>query len=524
MLANIANSLLQSGKEREAAVLYKISLCFDPQDGEALYRLGLLQLKDVSDSAGACLIRRAILFRGVDPVSIKEIMLSVNDIYVASIGNCTEKNSEIQRINNLNKIEILISVIKIVPILYAAAIYLAGKIGKYDVARKYVMESLSIELPIDRGNLLTLMRSGLYLISMAEADDEVIDSLYKKSQVLLRGGENSDVAYFCVLYKKYHDGKDLLSQGLAKKARKKLGDKEFFGSNLMNTWHICRYDDAFFRNVKSYDVMAALIGPIRHEKRLPESDKPVILVSCDARYLEILGVKLLESIRLVGAHGNVHLHVINATERSRDIVAEIESSSGASLGLSTEETSNIWKGSALHKQAAFIKTYYACARFIRIPEFSRFYGRPIVQIDTDCLLTSDLLELPICNHGADVGFLFDGIRTGPARQFNATFFFLNNHAKSLEYAELVARYVAHFIVFDIPLWGLDQAALYCVYKYMQRHGTEPTTASIPSWELFQHLVASGEDSMEGKIRRLDERLAALRTEVAAGRVPATALS
>ncbi|MCG5238962.1 tetratricopeptide repeat protein [Azospirillum doebereinerae] len=524
MLANIANSLLQSGKEKEAAVLYRISLCFDPQDGEALYRLGLLQLKDGANSAGAWLIRRAIFLRGIDPASIKEIMLSVNDIYVASMKDCTGQDGAIYRINTLNKIEALIGVINIVPILYAAAVYLAGKIGKYDIARKYFMESLSIKFSIDRDNLLTLMRSGLYLISMAEADDDIVDSLYKRSKALLKNGENIDVAYFCVLYKKYYDGKYIVSQGLAKKARKKLGDKEFFGSNLMNTWHICRYDNIFFQNIKSYDVMAALVGPIRHEKRLPASDKPVILVSCDARYLELLGVKLLESIRLVGAHGNVHLHVINATERSRDIVAEIESSSGTSLGLSTEETSNIWKGSALHKRADFIKTYYACARFIRIPEFSRLYGRPIVQIDTDCLLTSDLLELPICNQEADVGFLFDGIRTGPARQFNATFFFLNNHAKSLEYAELVARYVAHFIVFDLPLWGLDQAALYCVYRYMQRHGTEPTAASIPSWELFQHLVASGEDSMEGKIRRLDERLATLRTDVAAGRVPATVLS
>ena len=152
---------------------------------------------------------------------------------------------------------------------------------------------------------------------------------------------------------------------------------------------------------------------------------------------------------------------------------------------------------------------YACARFIRLPEIARLYHRPIAQIDTDCLLISDISHLPICNTGKDVGFLHDGIKTGPARQFNATFFYLNNRKTSLEYAELLARYVAHFIAFDIPFWGLDQAALYCVYQYMRRHGQAPSASTTPSWELFDHVFPSGDDSLDGKIHKLEARLAAL---------------
>lgn len=506
-LSDAANHLYDSGKISEADNLNKLAICFDPSNSEAIYSLGIhMLMRNYSEMSGKLVIRSIYLGKG-NGFSRGEFINYINVSYQNALNGLRSGNEYEAKVFLINLCYISASISNAV-VFYPAIVTVAGMLGFREIAISWCVEGL--RMAMDPDCEASMMKVALFLVSMARVDDELVEEMAKISRKSVQDGRALDACYFSILYKKYWDGDDLGSQQCTNEFIELIGKEKFIQSNALSSWYLCRYDEEFFGNMLPYHTIEEQIGTLYHEKLTSQNGLPIALISCDGIYLEKLATKLLESAHLVGMRNGIHLHLMDPNDDSYGIIKAIEEKFELDIGVSVEYTSNISKFSKIHLSNHMRKTYYASSRFIRISEIIRLYDKPVFEIDTDCLFVSDISDFSAISHNKDICFYFDGIKTGPARQFNATFFFAKNSDGALLYTDTIARYITRFIVSDIPLWSLDQAALYCVYRYLQRHGLAPSTATVSSRELSKHIFSFYDDGAEGKLPKLDRQLTALR--------------
>jgi hypothetical protein len=198
-----------------------------------------------------------------------------------------------------------------------------------------------------------------------------------------------------------------------------------------------------------------------------------IYAACDRQYFDLFGVAFINSIRC-NSDTNIHIHLFNPRADQIDYCQQAQISTtwehvpdslfnaaaqrwnniptSGSSKLHYDRTVNaMTKGRDASLQERIKKTYYACARFVRLAEL--FYATPVLALDVDAVVRQSLPVLPI-NHdfylhhitGRKARYLAGGLWINPTE-------FSRNFLK--EYREQLVTYLTN----DYIYWGLDQDLL-----------------------------------------------------------------
>jgi hypothetical protein len=212
-----------------------------------------------------------------------------------------------------------------------------------------------------------------------------------------------------------------------------------------------------------------------------------IYAACDQAYFEEFGPAFIGSIRTNTTH-NIHLHLFNPTaeqiafcqRRGVGVTWEhalrplfIKSAERWQTTPTTEpaltqytRTQNAMiKGKDSNLLERMQKTYYACARFVRLAQLD--CKHTVLAIDIDAVVRG-----PVPMLGLDKDFFIHYI-SGRRARYLAGGIWLNNNAQCQTFLTQYADQLRSYIDQDYLYWSLDQDLLDAVVPKFQ-HGQLPT--------------------------------------------------
>lgn len=203
----------------------------------------------------------------------------------------------------------------------------------------------------------------------------------------------------------------------------------------------------------------------------------IVLACCDQAYFQRYGANFVHSYRQVaGETSLLHLHIVDPASGLATTVQNLAHHVGlGGIALTTERApldDGVGPGAR--------KTYHSCARFLQMPHFLARYRRPVVCLDIDAVLEASLAAVVRFADGADVALSGREPRLGPWVDVCAGMVVAEPTDAGLRYFELVRNFVLHFKEQQALHWHLDQVALYCVGRMMQRYLGNLRIAWIPA--------------------------------------------
>ncbi|MBP2227151.1 tetratricopeptide (TPR) repeat protein [Azospirillum agricola] len=301
------------------------------------------------------------------------------------------------------------------------------------------------------------------LVQVGQATDAVLAAGARTAWNRLRRHPKDVAAASVIGFHVYRRERLDLACWLNRRFQRRFTPQEIAREHELGLWAMLRADDAFFEALPPIEEALARMAP-QEVIWAPEAGtpEPFVMFSCDDVYYRRFAPALLESLaqRMPGA--TVVAHVMSPSADALRSLEEWRNDPRLIVGSSCERPDTAdWPD---------IKrfSYYAAARFIRTMQWQRRLDRPMIVIDVDATVTTDLRRLKTDLVGQDLGLLFDPRRRGPAREVTVCFNYYNNTAASARYLALVAAYIAHFLGRNEAYWMLDQTAHYAVFDWMRR--------------------------------------------------------
>jgi hypothetical protein len=220
----------------------------------------------------------------------------------------------------------------------------------------------------------------------------------------------------------------------------------------------------------------------------------VVLLSADTRYARKYGFACLRSLAAhVGADLLVHVHVYDPdSEIVGEIVTVARQASLAPVAVTTERSP--FAADAAQQR----KSWYACGRLLRLPELLERYRAPVLSLDIDLVAERPLAALFDAPPAAD-------LRLNPRHSIDAPWLDIVANiivafptAAARAYLDAVGQYVVRYLARERDPWLLDQTALFCVNRMMQRYAVAPRIdwirddEKLALWHLghgYDHLLA-----------------------------------
>lgn len=183
----------------------------------------------------------------------------------------------------------------------------------------------------------------------------------------------------------------------------------------------------------------------------PADPRPVLAVSCDARYAERFLPRFLASVERLCSGRLVHLHLIDPDQEPP-----------APPPLAGNRLAVTWETSGELRCGA----WYASARFVRMAALLERYRRPIMMFDADVALRHPVETIERAMDGADFGcFRMDRLDPGSVYQASLTVF--RPTPAGLDLARLLGDLILSKMSIRRPLlWLIDQASLYSAITMM----------------------------------------------------------
>jgi len=200
-----------------------------------------------------------------------------------------------------------------------------------------------------------------------------------------------------------------------------------------------------------------------------------IYAACDEKYFNDFGRSIINSV-VTNTSCHLHLHLYNPKDdqihllESRERVSvsyeyvRIDQFDAAAAHWNVLPTSTVEKnrylstvgamqrGNDLNLQDRMMKTYFACARFIRLNQLLTKTSS-FLAIDVDAVVRKELPPLPV-----DYDLYFHRI-TGPKARFLAGGLYCNKTTNALRFLNEYANVLQQSIQRDYLYWGLDQFVL-----------------------------------------------------------------
>jgi FkbM family methyltransferase len=241
---------------------------------------------------------------------------------------------------------------------------------------------------------------------------------------------------------------------------------------------LVRLDAAFFDGLRAQPPIPAPAG----DWGGPTARRAVIFIAGDQAYFDRFAYALVNSLLANGrADCLVHIHVVNPADDIEARVAAMRAKLNcADIALSHERV-DLAPGETA-------RIYYACARFLHLPELARRYARPVLVLDLDMLVIKPIEGLLDALASCDAALIeYDRGRNDVGEHFSAAVVYCGTAPPGPAFFDDVARYIAHFLRSGQPAWFLDQVALFASHAQAAspRLGTQPPRLQLLAGTLFQ---------------------------------------
>ena len=218
-------------------------------------------------------------------------------------------------------------------------------------------------------------------------------------------------------------------------------------------------------------------GPDVHESKSdpdPTCDT-VVATFCDGSYFYKYGATFLNSFACNAARDKrLHLHVLDPPDGLGAFIGELTASTGlANVAVTTESAPLTASGSDGQR-----KTFYSCARFFHLNRLLEQYQAPVACFDVDTIFEAPIDALLASTAGMDAGLIARSPPDSPWLDIVANIVVANPTAPGRRYFAAVENFIRHFAERGEWFWHLDQIALHCVLKMMERFDTPPRVSWI----------------------------------------------
>jgi tetratricopeptide (TPR) repeat protein len=225
---------------------------------------------------------------------------------------------------------------------------------------------------------------------------------------------------------------------------------------------VLRMSRDFFNSVlQSSSAIQAKHLPLIGELASTTSEL-VFLLSCDPGYFRKFAYAAVNSIRQnCKVEFLVHFHIIDPDEAIADEIEQLR------IALNLRQLNHSYEN-APPGEPWFKRTWYACARYLRLPELLRAYQKPIWLLDLDQLVVGDIQTCTSPAPGAkeaDIAVLI-GLPSWqePWEYLWASAVYAAPTPNAMDFVDRAAAYVGHYLDQGQPVWFLDQIALFAAFS------------------------------------------------------------
>ncbi|WP_029010566.1 tetratricopeptide repeat protein [Azospirillum halopraeferens] len=303
------------------------------------------------------------------------------------------------------------------------------------------------------------------LVQIGLADDAMLHAAARAAWRRLARHRTDATAAVVAGFHVYRRGRAVLASRLMQRFLRRLTPAAIAADHELGIWAMLRADDGFFATLEPASAAVARMAPLEVQADPPATPgQPTVVLSCDDVYYRRFAPDLLDSLarRMPGAA--VAVHVVDPGEATRRDLERRSADPRPGVGWSCERPD--FTGWPDIKRFS----YYAAARFIRAWQWQVRLGGPIIVLDLDCTVHSDLRALAGDMTGYDLGLLLDRRRRGPSREITVCFNWYADTPAGRLFLERVAAYIARFLLGPgTAYWLLDQTAHYAVLDWMNRH-------------------------------------------------------
>jgi tetratricopeptide (TPR) repeat protein len=196
----------------------------------------------------------------------------------------------------------------------------------------------------------------------------------------------------------------------------------------------------------------------------------VVLISCNPSYVRKYGFPFMRSFAENAQGENLlHLHVYDPDERILDEIRQVTRQARLARFAVTTEASPFPEHEAQQRKA-----YYACGRLVHLPYWLECYRRPVLSLDVDFIVEGRLDALIDAAAGYDLGLNRREPIDSPWLDVIANIIVANPTAAARRYLAAVGNYALQYLEREREAWLVDQTALFCVLKMLERFARPPT--------------------------------------------------
>ncbi|QCG92249.1 lipopolysaccharide assembly protein LapB [Azospirillum sp. TSH100] len=238
---------------------------------------------------------------------------------------------------------------------------------------------------------------------------------------------------------------------------------------------VTRTDPAFLQSLREAQHPAGIRATI--QEGAGAAARPLVVYACcDAVYARKFLPTMVRSIAEdSGLDCAIALHLVNPDAEAEAMVAALAAAHGADRFIILRETIDL---SPLGDNA---KTYYACSRFLVLPDLLIRWQRPVLMLDVDLLAIRDLNPLLATSARSDLGMMSHALkRLDIWSLLYADVLHIRPTTGALRFLDLTRRYIRHFLDRGLPVWFLDQAALAAVHLAGFTAETAPRLTIYPA--------------------------------------------
>lgn len=209
----------------------------------------------------------------------------------------------------------------------------------------------------------------------------------------------------------------------------------------------------------------------------------VIVTSCDGAYFRKYGSYFLASFAQNAPRESLlHMHLYDAEGGLLDEVRRNLARAGIKRYVVSSGRVALAGGTDYTRRVV-----YSCGRFLYLPAWMERHRKPILAFDIDAVLEGGVERFVHFAAEHDAGLLGRDPADSPWLDIVAYVMVANPTPKSLDYFKLTRNYIWHFLRAGHAYWHIDQIALYCSLRMMQRFAAPPRIAWF-SRELLQTAV------------------------------------
>jgi hypothetical protein len=201
----------------------------------------------------------------------------------------------------------------------------------------------------------------------------------------------------------------------------------------------------------------------------------VVVACCDARYFYKYGVTFVNSYAQNASPGKLlHLHILDPDEGFAAYLDRLIARLQLRNIVVTYEYAPVDEEPDFNLR----RTFYSCARFLRMGFLLRHYQLTIACFDIDTVFEAPIDAMLRGVRASDVGLIHREPPESPWLDVVANIVIANDTERARRYFSAVENFIRHFVGRGKLFWHLDQIALYCVLKMMERFDEPPHVAPL----------------------------------------------